>query len=117
MVKEACFTIGVLAQCLADAFDPLVGFVFPALLRLTGVKTLVMSQSAHDALVKVVEHTSPSAAAEAVLAHATTTKGPKERTRCMEYLSLLLDQASVNSLERHKDSIAAAVIAGESLYC
>jgi hypothetical protein len=105
-------TVGVLAQSLGSDFDGLVGHFFPSLLRLTGVKTLVMSQAAHDALLKVMEHVSPTAGVEVVLTQATTVKGPKERARCLEYLSLLLDRASTDSLERQRDSIASAIVAG-----
>ncbi len=105
-------TVGVLAQSLGEDFDSLVGCFFQPLLRLTGVKTLVMSQAAHDSLLKVMEHASPAAGVEAVLSQATTAKGPKERARCMEYLSILLDRAATESLERHRDSIASAIVAG-----
>jgi hypothetical protein len=105
----------VLAQTLAQDFDPFVGYFFPSLLRLTGVKTFAMSQPAHEALLRVMEHASPAAGVEVVLAHATSAKVPKERTRCIEYLSLLLDRASTDSLERQKESLASAIVAGTRL--
>lgn len=114
VIKEICMTVGVLAQSLAEDFDSFVGLFFQPLLRLTGVKTLVMSQAAHDSLLKVMEHASPAAGVEAVLSQATTAKGPKERARCMEYLSLLLDRAATESLERHRDLIASTIVAGMS---
>jgi len=112
VIKEVCVTMGVLSQSLVQDFDPFLGYFFPPLLRLTAVKTYVMSQAAHEALLKIMENASPAAGVEAILSQATSSKGAKERARCMEYLALMLDRSPTESLERQRDAIASAIIFG-----
>ncbi|KAL6068104.1 hypothetical protein QOT17_008352 [Balamuthia mandrillaris] len=114
VVKEACATLSTLAELLQDSMDSLAEYLFPSLFKLTVVKTMVMSQAGHEALLAFVQHISPNVTLAAILENSRD-KNVSIRKRCMEYVAQLLDDGRDHALEtlsRQRDAIASMVDSG-----
>ncbi|KAL6048157.1 hypothetical protein QOT17_021233 [Balamuthia mandrillaris] len=114
VVKEACATLSTLAELLKDSMDSLAEYLFPSLFKLTVVKTMVMSQAGHEALLAFVQHISPNVTLAAILENSRD-KNVSIRKRCMEYVAQLLDDGRDHALEmlsRQRDAIASMVDLG-----
>lgn len=108
IAKEACQTLVALSAALGDAFEPYADIFIDLLLKLTIVTIQVISASANQCIRSILQQTRLNRGITKILECAAGKNGVM-RTRCMEYLLLLLRVMNVSGLERHADQIEAVI--------
>lgn len=111
IVKEACATISILAKAMRDFFEPFADFFIPILLKLTIVTIEVISESGNSCIKTIITHCKLGKTISKIVDNCHA-RHRMTRTRCTEYILLLLESASVATLESYVTELEDCIKTG-----
>eukprot|EP01028_Stygiella_incarcerata_P001847 TRINITY_DN13447_c0_g1_i1.p1 TRINITY_DN13447_c0_g1~~TRINITY_DN13447_c0_g1_i1.p1 ORF type:complete len:1399 (-),score=355.11 TRINITY_DN13447_c0_g1_i1:199-4395(-) len=108
VVKEACSTVGTLAETLGAQFEAMADYLIPSLLKLTFVTIHVIAESGNSCLKKIVVASCPLRSIPKFV-DGCSSRHNALRLRCIECIFLLLEIASQASLEKYTSMLERAI--------
>ncbi|EFA78845.1 CLIP-associating protein [Heterostelium album PN500] len=114
LIKEACATIAVVAEFMKSQFEPYVDRYIELLLTNVIVTIQIISQSSDNCIKSIITASKSIKALPRFAEMLKHSKSPVMRSKCHEYILLLLQIVSPAILEKQEDALERSIRAGVS---
>eukprot|EP00824_Muranothrix_gubernata_P015246 TRINITY_DN3166_c0_g1_i1.p1 TRINITY_DN3166_c0_g1~~TRINITY_DN3166_c0_g1_i1.p1 ORF type:complete len:1165 (+),score=209.18 TRINITY_DN3166_c0_g1_i1:276-3497(+) len=109
VVKETCNCIALLAQVMGDRLESFAEHVIPTLFKLTYVTIQIISDSGNQCIRSLIQSTRMTKCIPRFV-EGLHTRSSILRTRCAEYILLVLEESPSAHLEKHGDLLEKTIL-------
>jgi len=108
IAKEACATVNLLVKALGDAFEPLTEYFIPVLCKLTIITIEVISEAGNNCIRTIITYCRLGKAISKILENCYARHSAL-RTRCTEFVLLLLEVSAGATLDNYISDIEECI--------